>query len=191
MGRFREWLNNNPSVVTVAAVLLLIVALFYMIKVNTGGGGNRILITEWYYYDLGKKGVTNPLDALFVDKANLAPPIDSPSGSGLGVQAMVFGCGDCKKENRFVAYLQKLTPQAKKLREQPPPTVSPGKDASGNPLPPMPPPMMDDPTMGLLVASVEKPNDWYVLMSEPGMKIMSIEGKCPAEKKPKPCFPGK
>ncbi len=66
-----------------------------------------------YYYDVNTK-------ALFTASAKEWPPIDGPSGKPgpdgkpAGVRAHVFACGSCADEkNRFVGFLENLTPEAK------------------------------------------------------------------------------
>ena len=141
-------------------------------------------VFEVYYYDLGKAGSGNPLDALFSDKSDKVPPIDAPSGPNNGVLAQVYGCGDCAKANRFIAYLQKFTPEAKKARMAPPKT-----DAQGQPTMPNPD-EYNDMMNGILVASPDKPTDWYLIYSPQGQQITEgASGKCPPGKKLKVCFP--
>ena len=70
-----------------------------------------------YYYDLNTS-------QLFTGKLTAIAPIDAPSGplpdgGRAGVKAYVFSYGDCADERqRFVAWLERATPGAKKLAEQ-------------------------------------------------------------------------
>jgi hypothetical protein len=58
-----------------------------------------------YYYDLSTGD-------LFVAAGGPTGVVDSPAGNE-AVKAAVYACGDCNDEtNRFVAYLEKATPEA-------------------------------------------------------------------------------
>ncbi len=176
MGKARDWMNNNSAVVTVAAVMLLLVSLAVIVwtmKKPTMSGR----IVDVYYYDLGN-------GQLFAAKATELPPIDAASGPGNGVRAYVYGCGDCSEANRFIAYLEKFTPEAKAMQEK---MMNPDPNADPN----MAPELRDMEDGGTLVRAVEG-GQWVTMYSEAGMKVSSeLEGKCPAGVRLIPCLPGR
>jgi len=66
-----------------------------------------------FYYDLGT-------GQLFADSPGQVPPIDAPSGPGVGVRAYVFSCNDCSDEQqRFIAWYERQIPASKRLQEDP------------------------------------------------------------------------
>jgi hypothetical protein len=98
-----EAVNKNPIVGVVIAVVILGIAGYIMMSTSGGGGGKQI--EQRYFYDLS----TGELTAM----GNEPAPVTAASGSQ-AVWAHVFSCGSCEDESqRFVAYLQKLTDEAK------------------------------------------------------------------------------
>lgn len=60
-----------------------------------------------YFYDVATGELFNgPIGAL--------PPIDSPSGEGEGVIAVVYTCGECITDQLKIAYLEKWSDEGKK-----------------------------------------------------------------------------
>ncbi len=177
MGKVRDWMNNNSAVVTVAAVVLLLVALSAIIWQNSGSnrGGGRI--ENIYFYDMGS-------GQLFSGKASGIPPITAESG-GEGVRAYVYGCGDCSETNRYIAYLEKNTPEAKAAMEK---MQNPDANNPEGQAPEEYDPMI---TQGVLVRAVEG-GQWVPMYSEMGQKITgALEGKCAAGTRLVPCLPGR
>jgi hypothetical protein len=117
MRQVREWLNKNSAVVTIAAVVLLILSLAFIIMNISGPPRPRERVIPVYFYDLN----TNQL---FVGQSDQVPPIYAPSqpdkqGIPKGVRAFVYSCGECDDESeRFIAYLEMYTPEAKAARER-------------------------------------------------------------------------
>jgi len=108
----REFLQKNPVVVVIIAGALLVAALFVIVR--------RVATPRYlksvYYYDL-KTG------DLFNGSIHDIPPIDAPAGGpGQGVQAHVFACGSCDKDDRFAAFITTLPEKAHQTlaAEQPP-----------------------------------------------------------------------
>lgn len=96
----RENLQKNPLAALVVVVILIGVAVMMVMRGSSVPTGANTV----YFYDLGS-------GKLFHAAADVAPPIDSPSGANLGVSAAVFSCGQCAAEgDRFIAYLQTLKP---------------------------------------------------------------------------------
>lgn len=79
-------------------------------------GPNVTRVEPWpnaWYYDLNTKKT-------FVSRITNLPPMPAPSGptpkgQPAGVWARVYACGSCEREgDRFVAWIEKLTPETKK-----------------------------------------------------------------------------
>jgi hypothetical protein len=167
----RQWTKANPAVTVAAAVAVLILALLYL-WYSLSGPSMRTNF-DVYFYDLGTKQL------LTVANTELAP-IDTSSGAKMGVQAFVFGCGDCKAAHRFIGYLQRYTDAGKaEVMTQRQAAVNPATDH---------PPMPAD--FGMEVASVEG-GKWVPRNSDAGQKVMEEQvGKhCPPGTRVVPCMP--
>lgn len=118
-----------------------------------------------WYYDLGSS-------RLFPASVDALPPIPAPqdpshpSASSEGVRAMVFSCGSCQDTaGRFVAYVEKYTPEARAKRVISPGTASesapamPGDRPSGSRMPASEKVLRgidpEDSNEGLLIARVD------------------------------------
>jgi hypothetical protein len=99
---WRDWLNRNPRLVIALAGIVIAAGLAYLVFPSRRYRGPTEI--NVYFYDLGAK-------TLFTVSGSELPPIDTPSGKGMGVAAVVFGCGDCAPGHRFVAYLQRFKPE--------------------------------------------------------------------------------
>ncbi|MEX0777734.1 MAG: hypothetical protein WD042_18680 [Phycisphaeraceae bacterium] len=170
MGKMRDWVNNNSAVVTVGAVVLLLISLAVIVYSTKSSSGVRNY--KIYFYDLNS-------GQLFAEESTKLPPIDTPTGKDNGVWAFVYGCGDCSEANRFIGYLQKLTPEMKEAQ------LKAQSGETGE----MMPPYEGDMDQGTLIR-LKDSGEWVPMYSEEGQKIMtSIEGKCPADQRPKHCRP--
>ena len=116
-GQIRDWMNKNSAMITIFAVLLLIAALAAIVMQARGPGvGGPV---DVYYYDLQS-------GELFTSQNTKNPPIPSPTGNGLmpdgtgaGVQAVVFACGDCSSGERFAGYVLKYSQRLKEALDDP------------------------------------------------------------------------
>lgn len=105
---------SDPKIGGTIAVIVLVVAV--VLAVSRGGdtGPTYRTVEQIYFYDLGEK-------KLYGTDPKTLSPVDAPSGFKTpegepgGVRAYVFGCGDCKEH--FIGYLQKYTPEGKKMLE--------------------------------------------------------------------------
>lgn len=202
--QIREWVNKNSAVTTIVSVVLLFCALFYLMRTVFPKPPEPI--KEVFYYDImtGK---------LFPAPVEEFPPIATPDGSKLsndqpaGVKANVFSCTRCREGDWYIGYLETYLPQAreiqirqaeemKRMSEQPmpDPNAAPGTGGPG-----MPPPMMGPSPQemmaiseGHLVASQEDVNKWYKQESPEGAALVNAAmKKCPDNKYPTQCFPGR
>ncbi len=200
--QIREWVNKNSAVTTIISVVLLFCALFYLMRTVFPPPPEPI--TKVFYYDI----ITGKLFPAPVEEY---PPIATPDNSTLangqpaGVKANVFSCTRCREGDWYIGYLETYLPEArevqirmneemKKMSEQPLP--EPG--AAGTPAP-MPPPMMGPSPQemmliseGHLVASQEDVNKWFKQESPEGAALVNAAmKKCPDNKYPQQCFPGR
>src|ERR1043166_9257105 len=111
-----------------------------------------------WYYDLNTR-------RLFSGGLGLLPPIDAPSGPladgrPAGVRAYVFGCKSCRESERFIAYLETYTEQARAQDWSMQQSSPPRPDASFQP------------GQGILV---KRPDDasWVERNSPEGQQIIS------------------
>ena len=159
---------SDPKVGGTIAAIVIVVAIVLAVSRSGDTGPTHRKVDQIYFYDLGDK-------KLYATDPDTLSPTDAPSGFKTpesepgGVRAYVFGCGDCKEH--FIAYLEKYTPEGKKMME------------SGD------------------VTAIYKINDhvhvraadgdeWLVGGSEEGKKIVSTsESKCPKGVKVVPCNP--
>jgi hypothetical protein len=189
--KLRDWINNNTPLVTVIALVIVVGAIgyiFYSQRTPTFRQPNQ------YFYDLGS-AAPDHIDRLFPAKAQI-PPIDAPSGkvmddgSPAGVGASVFACGGCDdKSQRFIAYLETYTPEAKQAMLNPgpiDPSAAPPPGGGGVGPGAMGPMAAAN---GHLVRRVEDTR-WYSFMSREGAQIvMEATRRCPEGTPPMPCLP--
>lgn len=95
--------SNKPVAYGIIAVILLAAGALAMMNMR---GPSRA--TSAWYYDLGT-------GELFPASLHDIPPIDTPSGEGKGVKATVMSCGGCGASERFIAWFETLTPEAKNV----------------------------------------------------------------------------
>lgn len=110
----RKWINNNPRLIigiTAASVFIfLVIAIGYLMP------GETINVEEYekgWFYDLNTS-------ELFIAKAELAGPIEAPSGplpdgKPAGVKAYVFSyASEPNQSNRFIGFLEMPNPEIEK-----------------------------------------------------------------------------
>ena len=110
----RKWINNNPRIMVgialVSAVALLMTVIGQCMPDNVPEVGEY---KKAWFYDLNT-------GELFVARSYKLPPIKAPSGplpngEPAGVKAYVFSYAQEPNESeRFIGYLEKLTPEGKK-----------------------------------------------------------------------------
>ena len=158
-----QWLRDNPVYgYSIAGGVFLIAIVITVISITSSGPGEPETSSKFYYYDMNT-------GELFIDEANLIPPIKAPSG-GEGVLAEVYSCGDCEGE-QYVGLLRKYSDSAKAAieKELPP-------DASGS-----------------LVRLANDNSSWVPADSPQGQQmraasVAEARSKCPGQE-PKICFP--
>ena len=97
----REWLNQNPAMAGLVIAGVLVVAI--VIMVLSGSRSDRET-DRVFYYDVNAGEIfTAP---------NTGSPIRAPSDAAdaeafSGYMAAVMGCGSCREEDRFAAYLMR------------------------------------------------------------------------------------
>jgi len=164
-----EAINKNPMIgVGIAVVILIVAGMILFRTTNVGKSGKPI--EQRYFYDMGSGEV--------IVMGNEPAPVTSASGS-TAVWAAVYTCGSCDSEtDRFVAYIQKYTDEAKRevekpLKQQDYDTVNEGT---------------------VVAAPPSKAGDevsWVQIETLQGMNItqMSIQGRCPGAAMATPCMP--
>ncbi len=178
MTRFRRWLNSNSSIVTVISTVLLIFALGLIVQEAAElHRRSRTTVPDAWFYDLGT-------GQLFRAKSNVLPPIESPSGplpngEAAGVRAKVFACGDCDDPaNRFIGWVEKLSPEAKYTRIHEQAGAWDGYDTMGMTY-----------EEGLLVRAVDG-DYWYKANSDDGRALIEApRKKCDPGVVLNSCFP--
>lgn len=103
-----ELTERHPKAVALTAVIVLAIALG-LVLARGGGARTHGPRDAVYYVDLQTR-------QLFTAREQL-PPIAAPSG-GQGVRAYVFGCGGCDEAQRFTAYLENYTEEARAALEE-------------------------------------------------------------------------
>lgn len=105
-----EWLNRNPAAgIGIAVVALVIGGVVAYRSFDSGVGKPKI--AQRYFYDLAS-------GELFL-MGNTPAPVTTESGTQ-AVWAHVFSCGSCDDTSqRFIAYLQKLSDEAKQESNKP------------------------------------------------------------------------
>ncbi len=106
----RQKLNENQNLVMIFAVVVIAVCgLYIVMRCDSRRPGN--ISNEAWYYDT----VTQ---TLYVGERDQDPPVTSPDGNP-AVRAHMFSCGDCDdKDERFVAFYDKYTDEAKAALEK-------------------------------------------------------------------------
>lgn len=154
----QDVIQKNQPVIAVVAIVVLVFAVYSTMRTTgaVGGGPPRV-----YYYDLQSGD-------LFVDVKNQDAPIDAPSG-GQGVLAHVYSCTDCGDEaSRFVAYVEKLTDEAKAEAVKTEPDLQ----------------LLAE---GRVISAVGDEMNWVMMDSPAGGHITGIaHNKC---EQPQRCFP--
>lgn len=165
-----DFLNRWPKTTGVIAIGAFILAIGFLITHYVHS--NQRTKGDLWFYDVKAK-------RLFPASDLSVPPINSPSGPGTGVRAQVFSCGDCSEQNRFIAYLEMLTPDGKQAVEAQ--MKSSGSQTGiGFALEKLP-----------FAVLVRSPDDeaWYPQSSSEGQAIVDagrLKGGCPH---PRPCVP--
>jgi len=151
----RRWINNNPRLIigiTIASVFLFLVIVIGRL-LPRGAVNIEDYDKEWFY-DLNTS-------ELFVAKAELAGPIEAPSGplpngKPAGVKAYVLSySSEPNESNRFIAFLEMPDPNAEERTE----TVKPegGAEQRGR---------------GKLIRRVDN-KKWYPANSSRGQTILN------------------
>jgi hypothetical protein len=209
----KSWAQRNIMWLVLGGVFLVMLpillctgvfALFYVVKTNlppgSGQFGQPAPITQAFYYDIqtGK---------LFPGPVEEFPPIATPDksilpgGTPAGVRANVFSCLRCNEHEWYIGYLETYLPKAKevqirmnkeieKMANQPAPS---GSGTAGAPviMGPSPQEMMMI-SEGHLVADPADVNKWYKQESPEGAALINAAmKKCPNNKYPTQCFPGR
>lgn len=100
--QIREFLQKHPS----AAVALIIIVILASLLIARRSGPS-IPSNAAYFYDLNNA-------QLFVGTGDQIAPVQAPEGGpDRGVRAYVYTCGACGEGERFIAYLEKYTNDAK------------------------------------------------------------------------------
>ena len=102
--RARRWIKANPAQVLVMCVGCIVVLM--MVLGSQRPSSPRPATHEWLYDTVTGELVAGPLGSL--------PPIKA--GEGELWLARVYSCGGC--EDSFIAYFEKMTPQARQRSEQ-------------------------------------------------------------------------
>lgn len=102
----RETLNRNPAITTGATIAVIVIALIAIFWQTFGGKGHSGPVTASFF-------TTDDGATWFSDSVDQIPPFMKDGKEA--VRAYVFKCSDGKP---FVAYLERYTPQAKKVVEQ-------------------------------------------------------------------------
>jgi|GEM_PF-6436878 len=133
-------------------------------------GGYYPRIRDVYFYDVGT-------GELLLASSHEIPPVTSPNGNE-AVRAYVSACGDCSlSSKRFIAWLEKYSPAAKKALAGPASEDASYEDTFK---------VMEE---GHLISVDGK--TWAKANSQKGIEIMeSMEDKCESNEVPKLCNPG-
>ena len=105
----RNWIADHAGLSIILVGLLLLATGIYTAW-RWGDPHPPDPVSEAWYYDLSD-------GTLFAATAAQIPPIDSPSGSGQGVTAHVYTCATCSEQDRWIAYLETWSAEAKDLIE--------------------------------------------------------------------------
>lgn len=116
IGLLRQWLKEHKRPACIVLCSLTLVFVLYTVSQLRPGtvriGGKEPHKNVWFY-DLNTGG-------LFAAKFKSIPPIEAPSGplpdgQAAGVRAYVYKYIDQSDEEKFVAYIEKFTPQAAEM----------------------------------------------------------------------------
>jgi len=176
---------NSRSIITAIAALVILFFSIWAIMCQLGGGRRNFTeVRNVYFFDVTK-------NELFEAPATSIAPIDVPSGQKdangepAGVRANVFSCGSCSASNRFIAYLQKYSLEArdKMMQFQGPEMTEEEQFAA-----------MEEMALyeqQIFVADAEELK-WHPIDSEEGMQIRekNFVNRC-KDSRPRPCYPGR
>ena len=154
----RESLNKNPHITTGVTIGIISIALIFILWQIFGGESVPKPITQMYY-------TVDDGQTRFVDDAQKISPFDKDGKQA--VRVYIYSCDN--KSTNFVAYLERLTPAAKKRIET-------ARAATPNP---NQPPTVDVDFIEAEGTEVKKPGEtkWVKRNSVDGSKITSIT--CP------------
>jgi hypothetical protein len=154
---------------------IIAVALGVAAVVTTINLRGRTPSTTGWFYDIEQ-------GELFTASIDQIPPTNAPSGENNGVKAIVMTCDGCGDDERFIAWVETYTDEAKAVLERYGPDADPTE-------------LADDPGMmvvavGSFVADAgEKPLRWVRQDSPEGNSILrSAMTRC-GGKTPMPCAP--
>ncbi len=164
---FNRWpkLTASLAILAVAAAVGHLVYRYYGQEAHPPG--------QIWFYNLATH-------ELFAASDRKVPPIDTKSGPGTGVRAYVYVPENRPEPaNRFIAFLETLTPELKQQIEadlkQPGPRLGIGF-------------ALDKKADGILVSSPDVIK-WYPKFSAEGMEVMEAGKRKAAGERIKPCLP--
>ena len=167
--------SNRSLALGIAAGAALAGSIAYIVYGLLGSGRIKATTQEWFY-DLNTK-------QLFSAPASTVPPVAAPSGplpdgSPAGVRAYVYGCENCNKSSRFIAYLEMFTAEGRAALE----TAHQRKPTET--MLPM------TPATGILVRRPDG-TEWVERNTAAGYRIIadSLQNRCPADVFPQRCYP--
>ena len=165
-----DLLNRWPKLAMTLAVLGIVTSIALLIQ--RGLNANKRPAGDLWFYNL-KTHQLFPASDLSV------PPIDTKSGPGTGVRAHVFTCAADSRPTNFIAFLEKLIPEARREVEE---ELKQGGGQMGIGF------ALERRQGGILVSAVEEER-WFPKSSPEGLRIMEagrMKGGCPH---PKPSLP--
>ena len=152
----RTWINSNPRLmIGVAAASVLLFLVIVIRQLMPGPARNVEEYEKGWFYDINK-------GELFAEKAELAGPIEAPSGplpngKPAGVKAYVFSYArEPNESNRFIGFLEMPDPNAEEKSE----SVKPGTGGA------------EQWGRGKLIRRV-KDKKWYPANSKGGQTILN------------------
>jgi hypothetical protein len=107
----RETLNQNPAITTGATIAIIIIALIFIVLQFVDSGPD-IPTKSWYTTD--DSSPEGALASLFKDDINKIPPFEKDGKQAY--RAQVYTCD--RGKTRFVAYIERYTPEAKQTLER-------------------------------------------------------------------------
>ena len=153
--RKRFFQSRSKLMTTVVALAAIAAAGYWITSPNKRPNG------EIWFYDL-------KTHQLFTASDLSVPPIDTKSGPETGVRAYVCTCdADPKSTNRFIAYLEKFTPELKQV------VGEDMKRRGGQPPNGM---LLDRHPGGILVSSPEVEH-WFPNDSDKGRRLVEMGKK--------------
>lgn len=158
----REAFEKNPAVGAGIAVVLVVLAVFVFARSRP-----KAVTSGRWYYDLTARQL------VAFDAKGQMPPVKLPSGNE-GVMAHVFSCGKCNSQEQFIGYLESLTEEGRRIRQDP---------------------VMPDRPVDLMVGQViarpptgDEEIRWIPAGSDAAPAIMRA-ATCPGGKRPEVCIP--